>query len=58
MVTALRLPDGATTYPEGTPAACALCGKVPEFIIEIVEPIVASDEEERTRAESAAGDNP
>jgi hypothetical protein len=37
---ARRLADGTLAYPEGRPSPCERCGKVAEFIIEVVEPFV------------------
>jgi hypothetical protein len=39
-LTAERLPDGTVAVVEGEPAPCALCGEVPEKIIEVVERVV------------------
>jgi hypothetical protein len=41
---ARRLPDGTLTYPEWRPAPCERCGKVAEFVIEVVEPFVGGPE--------------
>jgi hypothetical protein len=57
MVRAHRLPDGTRTQQDDVPAACALCGIIPEFIIEIVEPIVASADEVRVGALSPSGED-
>ncbi len=35
-----RLADGTLASPEGQPAPCERCGRVAEFIIEVVEPFV------------------
>jgi hypothetical protein len=56
MVRARRLPDGTTTQPDELPAACALCGIIPEFIIVIVEPIVTSADEEQAGASLLSGE--
>ena len=40
MIRARRLADGTLTYPEGQPSPCERCGKVAEFVIEVVEPFV------------------
>jgi hypothetical protein len=48
--TALVHPNGTTTYPDGQPEACTLCGRVPEFVIEVVKKVAASADVERGAA--------
>jgi hypothetical protein len=55
MVTALRLPDGTTSYPDGEPAACTICDSVPEFVIEIVESIALGADEDSAGPSLARG---
>jgi hypothetical protein len=37
---ATELADGTIVYPDDAPKPCALCGVVPEFIIQVVEEVV------------------
>jgi hypothetical protein len=57
MVAALRLPDGTTTYPDGEPAACTVCGSVPESVIEIVESIAVGPGEGPAGASLSSGED-
>ena len=49
MIRAKRLPDDTLAYPDGRPAPCERCGKVPEFVVEIVEPAASASEEATAR---------
>jgi hypothetical protein len=40
LLTAEQRPDGTVAVMEGEPASCALCGEVPEQVIEVVETVV------------------
>ncbi len=52
---ARRLADGTLASPEGRPGPCGRCGKVAEFIIEVVEPLVDGPEVPGTRVSVLQG---